>query len=363
MPFVELQTNAVLIDAPYAAALADAGLTSAFVSLLSHQAEHHDALAGLPGAFARCLAGIDALVAVGVAVTLNPVTARVTQTLLPDYLRFVAERLPAVRDISLSAVQPHGRAAANIAELLPDYDVLRDVVPEAQRVAAAAGIRLLNPYCGLPLCVGWADDIARSVEAFEAEGGGWRPTPGVENRDDKLQGPACEGCALRTRCGGAWRAVWSERGGRGISPPLRRVAPWLPRSDEAPGQAVVRVSGRPSAAQLAAVRAATAPTVWIAADDLDEDDLLPILQSGCTDFALRLEAAGLERASADTARRLRALRRLIKAGERSPPQGRLLVHLCVVGPESAAVTRVLQWAKGLGAASAARIGPEKANGA
>ena len=36
IPFVELQTNAVLIDDAYAAELSAAGLTSAFVSLLSH---------------------------------------------------------------------------------------------------------------------------------------------------------------------------------------------------------------------------------------------------------------------------------------------------------------------------------------
>ncbi|MCK6519023.1 radical SAM protein [Myxococcota bacterium] len=36
LPLVELQTNAILITPDYAAALAEAGLTSAFVSLLSH---------------------------------------------------------------------------------------------------------------------------------------------------------------------------------------------------------------------------------------------------------------------------------------------------------------------------------------
>ena len=56
VPFVEVQTNAILIDALYATELAEAGATSAFVSLLSHIPEHHDALCGTPDAFERCLA-------------------------------------------------------------------------------------------------------------------------------------------------------------------------------------------------------------------------------------------------------------------------------------------------------------------
>ena len=144
VPFVELQTNAVLIDESYAAELATAGLTSAFVSLLSDQAELHDALAGLAGAFERCLGGIDALLDAGVRVVLNPVTARTTQSRVADYVRFVAQRLPRVESVSLSAVQPHGRARTNLA-LLPDYAVLARSVREAREVARHAQIRLLNP--------------------------------------------------------------------------------------------------------------------------------------------------------------------------------------------------------------------------
>ena len=66
---------------------------------------------GLEGAFGRCLAGIDALLDAGVRVALNPVTAACTQARVADYVDFVAARLPRVRSISLSAVQPHGRAA------------------------------------------------------------------------------------------------------------------------------------------------------------------------------------------------------------------------------------------------------------
>lgn len=237
IPFVELQTNAVLIDAEYARDLAAAGLTSAFVSLLSDVPELHDALAGLEGAFGRCVDGIDALLAEGVRVTLNPVTALATQDRLPSYVDFVAERLPGVRSISVSAVQPHGRAVANAAELLPDYAVLAPAVRGARERAEAHGIELLNPYCGLPLCVGWEDGLDRSVEAIEATLGGWRDTPGIENQGDKRHGGPCRGCALRPRCGGAWHAYWDLRGGSGIRAPIALVRPWV--GDPAAGSAVV----------------------------------------------------------------------------------------------------------------------------
>ena len=55
VPYIELQSNAVLIDETYAQELREAGLTSAFISLLSEQPEIHDHLAGLTGAFDQCI--------------------------------------------------------------------------------------------------------------------------------------------------------------------------------------------------------------------------------------------------------------------------------------------------------------------
>ncbi len=347
IPYVELQTNAVLIDEGYAQALAAAGVTSAFVSLLSDQPALHDALAGLPGAFPRCLAGVDALIAAGVRVTLNPVIARSTQDRVADYVDFVAARLPAVRSISVSAVQPHGRAATPEAleALLPDYDVLARVLPEARARARAHGIELLNPYCGLPLCVGWADDPARCVEAQEAELGGWRPTPGVENTGDKQHGPPCGRCAWRTRCGGAWRITWTARGGRGISPPSQISDPWSP---EGPGPAEARLiaPGAPDAAAFAALAAAAAPTVWLWTAALRPGDADRLLQSGCTDLALDLDPTGLAAGAAPRglALTLRELRALLAGTAGAPPAGRLRVHLRLGGGDRADQAAAVAWA-------------------
>jgi MoaA/NifB/PqqE/SkfB family radical SAM enzyme len=308
---IELQTNAVLIDGAYATDLAEAGLTSAFVSLLSESAELHDHLAGLPGAFPRCLAGIDALIAAGVSVTLNPVIASATQARVVDYMRFVVQRLPAVRSISLSAVQPHGRAADNL-DLLPDYGVLAQQLPEARQVAQAAGVTVLNPYCGLPLCVGWSGDLGQCVEAAEARDGGWRARPGIDNQGNKSHGAVCGPCVLRPWCGGAWHAYWQHRDGAGIAPPAERIPPWRAGASTAPWQSVVSAPGGLTDAARTALQSAETPTIWLWTDRLTRADVVPLLTSRCTAVGLEVVADGL--ASGARPDWLRPLRALLRGG-------------------------------------------------
>lgn len=319
--FVELQTNAVLIDAGYAAELAAAGLTSTFVPLLSHRSELHDDLMGREGAFDDALHGIDALQDAGVLVTLNVVLTRPTEQLVAELVDFVAQRLVGVQSISLSAVQPHGRAARQL-DLLPDYARLAPAVRAAQRRAKEHGIELLNPYCGLPLCVGWEDDVERCVEAIESaasQGGGFGEVPGLDNRGDKRHGEPCGGCAWRTRCGGAWHAYWDHRRGSGIHPPERRIEPCAPGATSAPGQSVVDSGAALTDAALERLTAATTPTVWLVVTGLAQGDGARVAAAGCTDLDLRTDSAALV-ASVDTARELRQVAR---RNEPLPPQGRL----------------------------------------
>lgn len=336
--FVELQTNAVLIDAGYAAQLAAAGLSSAFVSLLADEAALHDTLAGLPGAFPRCLAGIDALLDAGVRVTLNPVVARSTQGRLGDYIDFVAARLPRVRLVSLSAVQPHGRARGHLDALLPDYDRLGPAVVEARRRATAHGIELVNPYCGLPLCVGWHDDPARCVEAAEGAAGGWRETPGLDNRGDKAHGPPCADCAFRTRCRGAWREYWAQRGGAGLAPPGSRAPPWAGPGDPA-AQAVARVSALRDAADVPCAAADGPPTQWLWTDALGPEAVPALLRAGWTDLAVSLPAPP----AAAPGPLLRALRRFVQANALREPMARQRVEVAFpAGPGAAQAVAALR---------------------
>ena len=323
IPFVELQTNAVLIDGPYAAELAQAGLTSAFVSLLSHDEAIHDQLMGREGTQHACLGGIDALLSAGVHVTLNPVITSAMQERLGDYIDFVAERLPGVRSISLSVVQPHGRAARD-RELMPDYTLLGPSVRDALGRARGHGIEVINPYCGLPLCVGWEGAVERSVEAVEAlerRGASLAGGLGVDNRGDKRHGAVCRPCALRTRCGGAWHAYWELREGRGLKPPAERLEPWLGRAAQAPEQTVLEAP-RVDQAVLQRLAEASTPTVWLALEQLARGDGKRLLTSGCTDLALTLRATEL--LEGGVARELRAIARHADA---APPQAQVRVAL------------------------------------
>jgi hypothetical protein len=259
-------------------------------------------------------------------VTLNPVIAADTQERVVDYMRFVARRLPAVRAISLSAVQPHGRAADNL-DLLPDYAVLAAQLPLARQVAEAAGITVLNPYCGLPLCVGWSGDLARCVEAAEARDGGWRARPGIDNQGNKSHGAVCRACALRPWCGGAWHAYWRHRDGSGIAPPAQRIPPWRAGAGEARWQSVVRAPGGLSAAGLEALQGCQTPTVWLWTDRLRRADVVPLLTSRCSAVGLEVEPGALVAGQAPPDW-LRPLRALLRGGR--------AVHLAVRRPLSEA---------------------------
>ena len=224
------------------------------MSLLSDVPRLHDELAGLEGAFPRCLAGIDACLDAGLPVTLNPVFARQTQARAPEYVAFVARRFPRIRHISLSAVQPHGRARDGA--LLPDYAVLGPGIREARRRAEDAGITLLNPYCGLPICAGWDQALDQVVPTGDTG-------PGLDNHGNKSHGPVCGRCAYRPRCAGAWHAYWTVRGGSGLRAPLEKTPNWTgPRVQD------------------------QGPTRWQRMDHAWE-----AVEPGVTDVALRLDPA------------------------------------------------------------------------
>ena len=334
---IELQTNALLVDGGYARELAAGGVTSAFVSLMSHRAEVPDRLAGYPGAFEPCLAGMDALDGVGIRVTPNLVVARETQGEVAEILAFIGERLPYVRTVSLSAVQPHGRASGGADELVPDYAVLREEVPRARAVAARNNILLVNPYCGLPLCIGWADQAQVSAEAVEAGRGGWREVPGLENTGDKTHGAPCLGCAVRTRCGGAWKAYWAVRAGSGIAPPLRSAPPWRASEGDEGAQVVLRGLDE----------SGDAPTVWLHRRGLGAGDAERILASRVTDLGLELRVEG-RRPSREVLVTLREVKALVSAGRAAQPQTRLRVWLALGRTGSPAMYEVLAWARDAG---------------
>ena len=304
VPFVELQSNAILIDEKYALELATVGVTSAFISLLSERADLHDELAGYPGAFERCILGIQALLRVGIHVTLNPVIARKTQERLVAYVRFVGTNLKGIRFISLSAVQPHGRARENL-DLLPDYQQLAQVVPQAIAVAKEYGIEVLNPYCGLPVCIGWNKQLEHCVEVLEASQKDHRETFNISNHGDKSKGAACQWCVYRTQCGGAWHAYWTHRNGSGIHPPVEMMPPWIEvRNDQHQQVRLVDSIDSWGAEQI------RTPTFWLIVRHIRRKDIGKILRVNNTELVWLCPPIELSKEKEKTKEIFRCARRI-----------------------------------------------------
>ena len=209
---IEVQTNALCFaDRSLAALVASAGATSAFVSLHSHSPGTHDFLTGVKGSYARSLKGIDNLLSCGLEVVLNPVICSRNYRAAAKYMAFVSKRFPEIKYISLSVVQPRGRALKN-GRIVPDYALISPYISDALSRADAEGLVIHNPICGLPLCVGgWHERADRSVEYSLSK---------LDRRRDvgKIYPDFCSVCSVKTVCGGVWPEYMDIHGVSGLKP-------------------------------------------------------------------------------------------------------------------------------------------------
>lgn len=203
---IQLQTNAILLsDGFFLKQLKKSGLTSLFVSLHSHKEAHHDQMMGHRGAFKKTLRGIKHALKAGLEVVLNPVITCYNYQDLPDYMAFVKKELSGIEGMSLSVVQPRGRAFGD-KKLVPSCRMIDPFVRRALSWAFKNGMRINNPYCGLPLCIGgWHYYLRFCVEYCEnsllLEGGCFSSRV----NQDKAKAPQCMSCVLKNFCNGVWK--------------------------------------------------------------------------------------------------------------------------------------------------------------
>jgi MoaA/NifB/PqqE/SkfB family radical SAM enzyme len=195
---VELQTNATrLAHAGLAAALAEAGLDGAMVSLHGSTAAISDTVTGAPGTFVATLSGIDALVRTPVRVRLNFVFCQANREDFPRVVDLVAERWPTA-GIVFSFVGSHTDVVPRSTALIPSF---RDVMPSllaglAHARAAGLNVTGFDSMCGLPLClVPEAERAAFSHVALPPEAGA----------GEFVKAEACTRCAETHRCFGVRR--------------------------------------------------------------------------------------------------------------------------------------------------------------
>jgi MoaA/NifB/PqqE/SkfB family radical SAM enzyme len=206
---VEIQTNAILLrDKNLVKTLKKAGLDKAFVSFHSAVPRIHDYLTGRKGAFENCLIGIKNLLAEKIIVDLNPVVTVRGYEELPGYIRFVKKEIPEVKRISLSVIQPRGRAWDN-RNLVPRYGQISPYVEKALKLGKQRGINIFNPYCGLPLCIGgWWKYLGNCLE-FTEKHLEYNQLNFVQRNvcpsDYKIKSRQCLVCDLEKFCNGVWK--------------------------------------------------------------------------------------------------------------------------------------------------------------
>lgn len=151
---IHLQTNATgLTHGQMASQLAEAGLTSALVSLHGPSAKVHNRIIRRPGGFAHTVAGLHALQRQRVRLATNTVVTRDNVTHLPAIVQFVASEFPGLYTMCFSYPQITGGARTHFQEIVPRLSTTTVYLLEALPVADQYGIWCWVsdfPLCGLP---------------------------------------------------------------------------------------------------------------------------------------------------------------------------------------------------------------------
>jgi len=193
--WIELQTNAMRIDAALAQALAEAGIDVALVSLHAADAETSDAITEAPGTFQKTVRGIDELCKTSIEVRLNFVICERNWRQFARYVDFVADRWPKA-SIVVSFVGPSTELVPRDRDLIPRYcDVLPQLSEGVKRARErAVTLHGFESMCGVPLCL-VPQDLSGYFQLAQVN-----DMPG-----ELLKTETCHACALESRCWGLRR--------------------------------------------------------------------------------------------------------------------------------------------------------------
>jgi len=234
---VNLITNGIVCaNEAFVERLADASLDSAQVSLEAGDAEIHDDVVGLPGAFERTVQGVRNLRAAGIHTHTNTTINSRNRGALPELIDFVAGL--GSEYLSMNMVIRTGGAVgvpdigySEIGELIIDFKgraedrgmrfVWYSPVPYclfnapanglgSQSCAAADGLFSVAPDGGVLPCSSFEQSIGNLLtESFETI---WGRRSALYWRNKEFLPPVCRGCEMADICCGACPLYWDERG-------------------------------------------------------------------------------------------------------------------------------------------------------
>lgn len=235
---VSLMTNGRrLAYAPYAVALARAGLTRVYVSVHGHRAALHDGLTRSPGSFDQTVTGLRNVAALrdrDVQLHTSTVVTRRNVGFLREIYTFLSGI--GVHQVVFNALQVNGGAARHFDRLVPRYDELRSAFEGLIEETADRGRNAF--LVDVPACVteGLPDRNRGFVESrlhYEAETEGVCPpgaTPCAEiegvrsiSTQDldaafRTFGPDCDGCRYRSICPGVYERYATAFGWEELRP-------------------------------------------------------------------------------------------------------------------------------------------------
>ena len=208
----EIVSNAVLLDRETkVAALVEAGLTDAFISLHAHDESLSQQSTQKIGDFSRTIAGIRNLLNAGVRTALNHVITARNYPYLQAYVEMVHREFDGRVKISFAFVTPQFKALDHI-EVMPR---LSDIIPYLKRAMYRA-LALEQPFAvgsrqGIPFCFlgefrAWSDGLKLSKSAI------------AEDSPQKQRSEVCDSCRFSDYCTGLWRPYVATYGLTELNP-------------------------------------------------------------------------------------------------------------------------------------------------
>lgn len=205
IPRVNIQTNGRRLGRRgEAARLAEAGVTSLFVSVHGATPAVHDRLCGVRGAFRQTLAGLESVSRTGLSFTTNTVVCAQNLHELPALLLRLAA-LPGITRAKLSYPNLQGGAAERLPELIVPLWTATPAMLDAIAVARERGLEVETEF--VPPCLlgtRWeaASELRRPRYRLSDVGERQRDvTAALRERNRRFYGP-CSACAIRFGCPG-----------------------------------------------------------------------------------------------------------------------------------------------------------------